>query len=201
MNHSLSIMQKTIFRTWWIIVLAGCGSQAVQVPTSFSPYNAKDGTFACEYPEDWEAKGGGGRGPVWAKFASGPALIEVKASPAGSLLSDAMGGGGSDENTPPQFEPVHLVHTAYQGDAEKEFDDYTEIAGSPIVMNCSLGPARLSEFTSTTTFGTAMHGYRATIIGRDKGVQIFCTCPEADWTAVKPAFAQTLASFIRGETE
>ncbi len=79
-----------------VALIGGC-SEAVKIPTAYVPFNIKDGTFACQAPEGWENKGGGGKGgPVWAKFASGPALIEIKASATGSLLSDAMGG------TPPK---------------------------------------------------------------------------------------------------
>ena len=153
----------------------------------------------CEYPEGWEAKSGGKRGPVWAKFSSGPAKIHIKASATGSLASDAMGGSNADSQAPvPQMAPVHKIHVAAMEAAEQEYDDYTEIAGSPIVAKCVLGPARLSGFTATTSFGSALHGYRVTIIGHDKGINIFCVCLESDWNAVKPAFDSTLASLDRG---
>jgi len=180
-------------------LLVGCGSEPVVAPTSFTNYNAKEGTFACEYPESWEAKGGGKRGPVWASFSSGPALIHIRASSAGSLMSDAMGGRSADAGAPaPQYAPVHKVHVDGIKMAEEQFNSYTELPGSPTVIECELGPARLSEFTAATTFGSAVHGYRATIIGHDKGVNVLCTCPESDWLALKPAFDHTLATLERG---
>ena len=60
-------------------LLVGCGGGAAIVPTSYSSYNAKDGSFACDTPDGWDIKGGGRSGtPVWAKFASGSALIHFK---------------------------------------------------------------------------------------------------------------------------
>ena len=40
-----------------VIGIVGCGGN-VPAPTSYSPYNAKDGSFQCEYPAEWEAAGG-----------------------------------------------------------------------------------------------------------------------------------------------
>lgn len=184
-----------------LLVTAGCGSQQTLIPTSYSNYSSKDGTFACEYPEGWEAKGGGKQGPVWAKFSSGSALIHFKATVSGSLMNDAMGGRGVEGGLPPQLEPVHRIHLRYLKTAEEDFNDYTEAAGSPLVFDCQLGPARVSEFTASSSFGSAIHGYRATIIGFNKGVTLYCTCPESEWLKVKPAFNHVLSTLKRGESE
>ena len=185
-------------------MLAGCGGEPVAMPTSYALYNSKDGTFECQYPENWEAKGGGGRGPVWAKFGSGPALISVTADTTGSLMGDiadsATSVGFGDEPLPPNLEPVHLVHVDHMEIAEEEYKGYKEIAG-PNVLDCSLGPARVSEFEFASTFGTAMHGYRVTILGKDKRVVVYCVCPETDWAQLQPEFDKVLASFGRGMRE
>jgi len=189
----------------WVIVLTvlvGCEAQQIQVPTTFTRYDSNEGVFACEYPEGWEAKGGGKNGPIWAKFSSGSALISIKATVAGSLMSDAMGGSSfGEEEIPPQLEPVHGIHENYARDAKEEFNEYTETAGGPAVVNCRLGPARSSEFTASSSFGSSIHGYRATIIGRNKGIVVYCTCPDSEWTKVKPAFDHLLLSFVRGESD
>ena len=185
-----------------LAALVGCGAGSVTIPTSYATYNSKDGTFACDYPEDWEKKGGGkGSGPVWAKFSSGPALIHFKASTTSRLANASMTGRGADVNAVPTLAPVHLLHVAAIEAAEEEYDGYTEIAGSPVVMNCVLGPARLSEFTYATAFGSQMHGYRVSIICHDSGLTIACTCPESDWKALNPVFDKVLASIERGTAE
>ena len=144
-----------------LLLTPGCEPQAIQIPNSYTFFDSEEGTFACEYPEGWDAKWGGKRGPRWAKFSSGPALIDIKATATGSLMSDAMGGRNADSAAPtPQDAPVHQVHLTYLREAKEKFNNYTELPGSPAVLDCRLGPARLSEFTASTSFGTKLHGYR-----------------------------------------
>lgn len=184
------------------LALTGCSGSA-KVPTAYTSFNSKDGTFACQAPEGWENRGGGGKSgtPSWAKFESGPALIEIRASAAGSLLSDAMGGNSVEPGMPPELEPVHRIHESGLKEAEQKFKGYAETANSPGVIVCLLGPARVSEFTAKSSFGTALHGYRGTIIGHDKGVTIYCSCPETDWPALKPAFDNVFVTLERGTPE
>ena len=176
------------------LILSGCSDPA-QIPTSYVLYNSKGGTFQCDVPEAWEAKGGGTRGrPEWAKFSSGTALIHVKAGIVGSLLND-MAGGFTDPNTPPQFEPVHLIHVAELENLQEEYDEYTELPGSPLVLNLPLGSARVSEFTAKGS----IHGYRASIMGHNKMLTVFCTCQESEWKALQPTFDRLLLTIDRGE--
>ncbi len=177
--------------------LVGCGSQSAVVPTSFAAYSSSEGEFACEYPEGWEAKGGGKHGRLWAKFASGSALIHIKSSIIGNLMSDAQRSASSDSGGI-GFEPVDGLHHGLMAEAKDEYADYADEPGSPKVLNCKLGAARTSEFTSNTSFGSKIHGYRTTVIAHDLGLIIFCTCPEDQWQALKPAFDHLLGSFERG---
>jgi hypothetical protein len=182
--------------------VAGCGSAPITAPTSYAEYNSKNGTFACEYPEDWSEDGGGGRGPEWAKFESSPALIHVTTGVAGSLMADVANArqGTVEEPIPPELEPVHGIHEDGVEAAERDYSGYKE-TGEPQVIEVSLGPARRSEFTASTTFGSGLHGYRATILGHDKAVTVFCICPESDWKTLQPAFDHTLESMKRGHAE
>ena len=79
--------------------------------------------------------------------------------------------------------------------------NYQELPGSPVELDCGVGPARLSEFTCTTSFGASMHGYRVTAIGRKKAVALLCACREGDWQTLKPAFDHTLTTLDRGVSE
>jgi hypothetical protein len=184
------------------VFLLGCGSGPVAAPTSYSLYNSKAGTFEIEYPDGWTATGGGGRGPEWARFETGPVFIRVSADVAGSLMGDiARSAGGSDfEAMRPEDAPVHSVHLTGIKKAEEDYKGYTEI-GNPAELDVRLGPARVSEFTASTTFGGGLHGYRATILAHDKRVTVFCVCPESDWTTLKPAFDQCLKTLKRGQSE
>lgn len=183
------------------VMLCGCGSAPINAPTAYTQYNHKDGTFAFDYPEGWEADGGGKNGPSWATIKSGPAEIRVTADLAGSLVGDIAGslGGGSDAPIA-ELEPVAKVHEMGKEDAEKALSGYEEV-GDPQVLDVRLGPARKSEFTASSTFGSGLHGYRTTVLGHDKRVVVFCTCPESDWPALQGAYDHMLSSLIRGMPE
>jgi hypothetical protein len=178
--------------------LTGCGSNPVVVPTTYDAYNAKDGTFACEYPKGWTAEGGGKNGPQWATFASGPAEIRVSADVAGSLLGDIAGGFiPGKQDLPPELQPVQKVHEGDKQAAEQKFGGYQEV-GTPQVLVVPLGPARKSEFTASSAFGSGLHGYRVTILGHDKRVVVYAVCPEADWPTLQAGFDHVLSSLRRG---
>jgi hypothetical protein len=187
-----------------LVLLAGvigCGAGPVAAPTEFAEYNSPGGTFACEYPKNWQADGGGKRGLEWAKFTSGPAQIKIDTGVAASLMGDiADSFGGETEELGPEFEPVHSVHADGQRAAEEEFSGYKEI-GEIEVLEAPLGPARHNQFTAASTFGSGLHGFRATLLGKDKSVHVTCVCPESDWKTLQPAFEKVLASLKRGRAE
>lgn len=180
----------------------GCGSAPIAAPTTYSEYNARDGTFACDYPDGWEADGGGKNGPQWAKFATGSALIDVNADLAGSLMGGIASSFTPDgiEEAAIEFEPVHRLHVKDKESAERKFSNYAEV-GNPQVLEVSLGPGRKSEFTAASTFGTGLHGYRVTVLGHDKRVVAYAVCSEGDWATLAPAFDRVLSSLKRGMAE
>ena len=123
-------------------------------------------------------------------------MVKINAGAAGSLMADAMGGRTADMTAEaPEEAPVHQIHVLKQEAAEDEYPGYAELS-APATFDCQLGPARVSEFTSG-----GRHGYRATIIAHEKGVDVICLCNESQWTALKPAFDQILASLERGVPE
>ena len=183
-------------------IVSGCGSAPAAAPSTYADYNSPGGTFACEYPDGWQADGGGKRGLEWAKFKSGSAEVRVDTGVAGSLMGDIAGsfGGGAEEELGPEFEPVHEVHVAGQDWAEREYSGYKEV-GEPEVIDVRLGPARRSEFSASSTFGSGLHGYRATMMGKDKSVTVMAICPESDWKTLQPAFDHVLSTMRRGQAE
>jgi hypothetical protein len=174
----------------------------VKVPTAYGEYNARDGTFACAEPEGWDCDGGGKGGPQWATFKSGPAEIRINADLAGSLMGSIAGSATPDdlEQAAIEFEPVHKIHELGKENAEENYPGYAE-TGKPQVLDVSLGPARQSEFTASSAFGTGLHGYRVTVLGHDKRVVVFAVCPEDDWQALRPAFDKVIGSLVRGNAE
>ena len=186
-----------------LLAVSGCGSAPAAAPTAYAEYNSPGGTFACDYPEGWQADGGGKRGLEWAKFKSGSSEIRVDTGVAGSLMGDiagSLGGASGEEELGPEFEPVHAVHTSSTDWAEKEYSGYKEV-GEPAVLDVRVGPARRSEFTASSTFGSGLHGYRATMLGNDKAVTVVCVCFESDWKTLQPAFDHVLSTFKRGVEE
>jgi len=177
----------------------GCSQAPVVVPTSYVAFNHKEGTFACEIPDGWQADSGGKHGQIWATFQSGPAEIRLNGDLAGSLMSEGMGGRNQDE-LPPELQPVHKIHVDAKKNAEDKYPGYQEI-GQPKELDVALGPARVSEFTATTTFGSGLHGYRVTVLGHNKRVSGFLVCPESDWKTLQPAFDHVLSTLKRGVAE
>jgi hypothetical protein len=181
-----------------LVCVVGCGSGPVPAPTAYAEFNSEPGTFACDYPEGWEAKGGGAHGIEWAKFTSGPAEIRIDAGKNASMLGDiASSAAKMDGVETPEEAPVLQVHLAYSEDIEESFSGYKEV-GAVEEIDIQLGPARRNEFTAKSSFGTGLHGYRATALTRDKGVFVTCVCPESDWKTLQPAFDHVLLSLKRG---
>jgi hypothetical protein len=193
---SLSVAFTMVVGT---IGAVGCTQAPVAAPSSYGAFNHKEGTFACEYPDGWQADSGGKHGQIWAKFESGPAQIRLYGDVAGSLMGDAMGGRNQSE-LPPELQPVQKIHEDAKQAAEDEYAGYKEV-GQPQVLDVALGPARVSEFTASTTFGSGLHGYRLTVLGHSKRVSGYLVCPESDWKALQPAFDHVIGSLKRGMAE
>ena len=180
------------------LAIAGCTGKAV-VPTSYSMYNSKDGSFQIQYPAGWEADGGDRSGYAWAKFTSGNAVISVDANVVGSLLGDIakrkMVHGGI---LPDQEErsPAAVVHEQEKGGFEEE-EGVTE--QEPVIVKTGFPDARKSEFSGSKTFGGAIRGCRVTALGTDKRIRVVCECPESEWEALKPAFDKAIESVAMGK--
>ncbi|MDH3717711.1 MAG: hypothetical protein OES79_06265 [Planctomycetota bacterium] len=181
-----------------VCALAGCGQPAT-APTVFTVCNSLKGTFQNEFPDGWEISQGGktGMAPEWCKATLGSAEIKVSADLTGSLLGDISQAGqnmlGEFAPEGPEDEPVAELHEMGREAIEKVLNSYQEVGGTEVI-SCQLGPARKSEFTAAGAFGGALHGYRVTVLGRDKRVVMICRCAESDWATLQPAFDRVLAS-------
>src|SRR5687768_14476653 len=80
--------------------LTGCGGGPVPAPTSYTPFEHKEGGWGVEYPEGWDASAGGKKQST-GTFKKGSASIKLQSDLAGSLFS---GGGGSNKIGPPDPE-------------------------------------------------------------------------------------------------
>jgi hypothetical protein len=175
------------------LLAAGCGGGPVPAPTAYTPFEWKDGGWALDYPEGWDATAAGKKNSS-GKFSKGSAEIKLSTDVSGSVMAE-MGSGGYNKLGPPDPEdyPVHKAHVMGKDNAASNYGDYKEEA--PTTFNSNLGEGRKSEFTASGGLSGAIKGYRATLLSRDRRIQIFCTCKESDWANLKPAFDKVLESF------
>jgi len=169
-------------------------ARQVQAPAEFEEFTLPDLPFKCEFPKNWDAKGGGGTGgkPGWARSESGSALISIRDSLAGSAVGDISGASNPSDGGPPDLAPVARVHDFQLTRIAEDFTDYREQA--PDVIDTEFGDARRSEFTAKGTWGRSIRGYRATLLNSVRQVNVICQCPEGDFEALRPAFERVINS-------
>jgi hypothetical protein len=68
----------------------------------------------------------------------------------------------------------------------------------PVAVRTGLGEGRQSEFTLPGSFGQETRGYRATFLTRDRRITVTCSCPEAEFEKLKPAFERVINSLRPG---
>jgi hypothetical protein len=179
------------------IAISGCGG-AVPAPKAFVAYHSPDGRFSCDYPKGWEAEVGAGKQDApysYAKFTMGNAEIHVGADFAGSLFGDiakASGAMSADAEA-----PAARVHPLGVRQMKKDFSNYQEKEAKAFVSK-AIGEGRRSFFTADQTLGGKTYGYRATLLSGDRRITVLCTCPAANWNALKPAFEKVINSLRLG---
>jgi hypothetical protein len=176
-----------------LAVVGGCGG-AVPAPTAFNTYLDTGGKFVCDAPKGWEQTGGGKpESPnSWAKFTSGGAEIAVSSDLAGSLFGDIAKSSGADggQGSEP---PVARIHPMGERRMKEDYKNYKEREPKPF-QSKGLGEGRRSTFTAEQTLGGKVFGYRATLLGGDRRIEIVTTCSASNWQTLKPAFEKIIAS-------
>ena len=189
-----------------LIVAAGCG-EPVKVPTSYAKWTPEGGTiFHIDYPEGWNADGGGKTPIQWAEFKKSGCLIKCSTNISTSAVGDIAGTTSSlldgDEGLSQQqkedLAPAAAAHKwPLNIDTVKEdYSGYKE-EKQPIAFNSGLGDARKSIFTASA-MGRRVKGYRATFLARDYGIIVVCHCSEKDFEKMQPAFDKVLESVRHG---
>ena len=181
-----------------LLLLAGCGGN-VPAPTSYTNYNAKDGSFSCDCPEGWNCQGGG-KQTQWVKCKSGGATVEIKTSILGSMMGELAEARNNEFGPGPiddSMTPVAKVHDSRKEAFAEDYKNYEEQPATTVKSN--RGDVRVSEFTASGPLGGKIHGYRATALGHDVSVHIACTCSESNWPTLQPAYDHVIASLGRGQ--
>jgi hypothetical protein len=187
--------------------LAGC-TEPVKAPTAYKKWNAKDGTFACEYPEDWKADGGGSHGVQWAEFKKGPCVISVDTNVSGSVVADIAGStdpgslGGEEEPIDPkiaeQNAPAAAAHDWIKNSDQTRFEKFKGYKEEePVKITPPVGEGRKSLFTATTG-GRKVKGYRITIPTNKKAIIVFAYGPEKDWSKLQGAYDKIFDGMEQG---
>ena len=187
--------------------LGGC-AEAVKTPTSFKKWNAKDGLFACEYPEGWKADGGGNHGVQWAEFKKGPCVISIDSNVSGSVVADIAEstnpgfggeeGGEIDPKIAEQNAPAAKAHDYIKNSEPTRFEKFKNYKEEePVKITPPVGEGRKSLFTATTG-GRKVKGYRITIPTNKKAIIVFAYAPEKDFTKVQGAYDQIFDKMEQG---
>jgi hypothetical protein len=176
--------------------LAGC-TEPVKAPTAYKKWNAKDGLFACEYPEDWKADGGGNHGVQWAEFKKGPCVISIDSNISGSAIAqgaeafDPGTGGEEGPIDPKQAEkmaPAAAAHDWIKNSDQTRFEKFKGYKEEePVKITPPVGEGRKSLFTASTG-GKKVKGYRITIPTNKKAIIVFAYGPEKDWSKLQGAY-------------
>lgn len=184
--------------------LLGCG-EPVKTPTSFKKWNAKDGLFSVEYPEGWEAKGGGNHGIQWAEFKKGSCVISIDSNVSGSVVADIAGNANPglngdapiDPKVAEKLAPAAVAHEWIRKD-DVRFENYKNYQEEqPAVISPPLGEGRKSLFTAVTG-GRKVKGYRITIPTNEKAIIIFAYGPEKEFGKLQAAYDQIFDKMEHG---
>lgn len=165
----------------------------ITAPTAYKAYAAIDNTFSCDGPVGWKMhETGATSGSIsTVSYELGAARVKVVSDAAGSLLSESF--NAANANLPPeqQIPAVQKLHEQDEKQLEDSLTDYAEQPAQKI--QTSFGESRLSEWTATGSAG-ALHGYRATMLGREREITVISFAPMGDWPVLQPAFQRIIHS-------
>ncbi len=171
----------------------------VALPTAYKTYTAIDNSFSCDQPALWtlHETGATSGNLATATFEDGHARVRVVSDATGSLMGDIVGAGNA--NLPPeqQVPAVQKLHVMDQKQLAASLEGYKE--GDIQKFQSAVGDARVSEWTASGGLGAgSLHGYRVTMLGREREFTVICFCPERDWKTLMPAFQRMISSVKPG---
>ncbi len=182
-----------------IFALRAAKPVMVAAPTSYKTYTALDNTFSCDQPAGWDVKESGAQGGSLSSvtFLKGNARFKVISDAAGSLMSEST--ISANANLPPeqQTPPVQKLHDTDKAELVDGLPGYKE--GAATTFASAVGDSRASEWTADgETSGSKLHGYRITMLDKERKITVICSSPERNWAILKPAFQHLIDSLVPG---
>ncbi|MDR3707854.1 MAG: hypothetical protein P4L33_06120 [Capsulimonadaceae bacterium] len=195
--HMLSVrLISLLFVLAAFAALAGCSHPKAVVPATFGKYTASDSAFSCDAPAGWAADSSSSGGvESGVAYTSGDAKISVNSDQAGSFMSDALSSPGSilqsSSPLPASAPPVEKLHAMTGNKFAQDLEGYKEVTTTSQML--SYGDSRITEYTAKD-----VHGYRATLLNKDRRVSVVCRCSPEEWASLSPAFLRVITSIKAG---
>ena len=177
-------------------------------PTAFSTFVPTDKSFSCDAPVGWTTTAADSDHQIAGKdsttngvlFTSGSAQIDVTTDTLATLVAyDLMHNTG--ETLSVAGSRAGVLHKQWKVSTSAVHKGYQETQVAD--FQGSMGDARLAEWTATGNvfgLGGSVHGYRASLTGSQRTAEVVCSCSEADWPTLKPAFLRVIASVSEDAT-
>ncbi len=182
-----------------IFVLRTLKPASVGVPTSYATYTSLDNTFSCDQPTGWDHHETGAPGGVLSTvtFTKGKVRFKVISDAEGSLMSE--GTNAANANLPPELQTpaVQKLHDRDMHQLADNIPGYSE--EKPTIFTSKVGDSRASEWVeSEDKTNSRLHGYRITMLDKDREITVICSSPERNWAVLKPVFQHLVASIVPG---
>ena len=182
-----------------IFVLRAVKPNSVSVPASYTTYTSLDNTFSCDQPAGWDHHETGALGGVLStvSFIKGKVRFKVISDAEGSLLSEGTNSANANLPVELQIPAVQKLHERDKHQLADNIPGYSE--EKPTIFNSKVGDSRASEWIdSEDKSGSRLHGYRITMLDKDREITVICSSPERNWAVMKPVFQHLVASIIPG---
>ena len=195
----MKLSRNLLFAVIVILVVGGCTKPKALVPTSYVPFKASDSAFTCDAPAGWTSSSFASTGTEsGGDFSSASADIHVDSDEAGSFMGDIAASGGvgtviAGGATQSPIPPVEKLHATQGADFANRLHNYVELGTNN--TTAPYGDGRVTEYTAD-----GIHGYRVTILGRERSVTVDANCPEDEWPALNAMFLHVINSIQAGSS-
>ena len=182
-----------------IFVLRAVKPNSVSVPASYTTYTSLDNTFSCDQPAGWDHHETGAPGGVLStvSFSKGNVRFKVISDAEGSLMSEGANAANANLPVEQQTPPVEKLHARDKHQLADNIPGCSE--EKPTIFTSKVGDSRASEWIdSEDKSGSRLHGYRITMLDKDREITVICSSPERNWAVMKPVFQHLVASIIPG---